>query len=79
MKEYVDGIYIKLKQNERELIKSRMKEAEELYAASDDNHTLGTLAVYKAEGKMHEYYEQVGELTDEMKYTYRELVKDRVK
>ncbi|MBE5845263.1 MAG: plasmid mobilization relaxosome protein MobC [Butyrivibrio sp.] len=27
MKEYVDGIYIKLKPNERELIKSRMKEA----------------------------------------------------
>ncbi len=60
-------------------IEGRMKEAEELYAASDDNHTLGTLSVYKAEGKMHEYYEQVGELTDRMKYTYRELVKDRVK
>ncbi|RKM61341.1 hypothetical protein D6855_05470 [Butyrivibrio sp. CB08] len=60
-------------------IEGRMKEAEELYAASDDNHTLGTLSVYKAEGKMHEYYEQVGELTDKMKYTYRELVKDRVK
>ena len=27
MKEYVDGIYIKLKPSERELIKSRMKEA----------------------------------------------------
>lgn len=27
MKEYVDGIYIKLKPNERELIKNRMKEA----------------------------------------------------
>ena len=27
MKEYVDGIYIKLKPNERELIKSRMNEA----------------------------------------------------
>ena len=60
-------------------IEKRMKEAEELYALSDDNHRLGTLSVYKAEGKMHEYYDQVGEITDKMKLTYRELVKDRVK
>jgi tetratricopeptide (TPR) repeat protein len=60
-------------------IESRMKEAEELYSASEDNHMLGTLSVYKAEGKMHEYYQQVGDLTDRMKYTYRELVKDRVR
>lgn len=60
-------------------IESRMKDAQELYSASDENHMLGTLSVLKAEGKMHEYYEQVGELTDRMKYTYRELVKDRVK
>ena len=60
-------------------IEKRMKEAEDLYALSDDNHRLGTLSVYKAEGKMHEYYDQVGEITDKMKLTYRELVKDRVK
>ena len=60
-------------------IEKRMKEAEDLYALSDDNHRLGTLSVYKAEGKMHEYYDQVGEITDNMKLTYRELVKDRVK
>ena len=60
-------------------IEKRMKEAEDLYASSDDNIKLGTLSVYKAEGKMHEYYDQVGELTDKMKLTYRELVKDRVK
>ncbi len=60
-------------------IEKRMKEAEDLYASSDENHKLGTLSVYKAEGKMHEYYDQVGELTDKMKQTYRELVKDRVK
>ncbi|MBP3783209.1 MAG: hypothetical protein J6I68_08190 [Butyrivibrio sp.] len=60
-------------------IEKRMKEAEDLYASSDENHRLGTLSVYKAEGKMHEYYEQVSEITDKMKQTYRELVKDRVK
>jgi len=60
-------------------IEKRMKEAEDLYASSDDNHRLGTLSVYKAEGKMQEYYEQVSEITDKMKLTYRELVKDRVK
>ncbi len=60
-------------------IEKRMKEAEDLYASSDDNHRLGTLSVYKAEGKMHEYYEQVSEITDKMKLTYKELVKDRVK
>ncbi|MBE5822640.1 MAG: hypothetical protein E7308_01080 [Butyrivibrio sp.] len=60
-------------------IEKRMKEAEDLYASSEDNHRLGTLSVYKAEGKMHEYYDQVGEITDKMKLTYRELVKDRVK
>ena len=60
-------------------IEKRMKVAEDLYASSDENHRLGTLSVYKAEGKMHEYYEQVSEITDKMKQTYRELVKDRVK
>ena len=60
-------------------IEKRMKEAEDMYASSEDNHRLGTLSVYKAEGKMHEYYDQVGEITDKMKLTYRELVKDRVK
>ncbi len=60
-------------------IEKRMKEAEDLYASSDENHKLGTLSVYKAEGKMHEYYDQVSEITDKMKQAYRELVKDRVK
>ncbi len=60
-------------------IEKRMKEAEDLYASSEENHKLGTLSVYKAEGKMHEYYDQISELTDRMKLTYRELVKDRVK
>jgi tetratricopeptide (TPR) repeat protein len=60
-------------------LESRMNEAEELYAASKDNLMLRTLALYKAESKMHEYYDGVGEITEEMKLTYRDLVKDKVK
>ena len=60
-------------------LESRMKEAEELYGSSDDNLMLRTLALYKSESKMHEYYNQVGEITDSMKSTYRDMVKDRVK
>ncbi len=60
-------------------VESRMKEAEELYAASDDNHMLGTLAIYKAEGKLREYYENVGQIADALKSEYRDLVKDKVK
>ncbi len=60
-------------------LESRMKEAEELYGASGDNIMLRTLALYKAESKMHEYYSTVGEITAGMKFAYRELVKDKVK
>lgn len=60
-------------------LEKRMNEAEELYGASDDNHLAGTLSVYKAEGKLHEYYGRVEEITDTMKLEYRELVKDKVK
>ncbi len=60
-------------------IEKRMREANELYSSSDNNLMLRTLSVYKAEGKMHEYYNKVGELTDGMKTAYRELVKDKVK
>ncbi len=58
-------------------IESRMKEAQELYGSSEDNHSLGTLSVFKAESKMHEYYNGIGDITDEMKAEYRELVKDK--
>ncbi len=60
-------------------LESRMKEAEELYSSSKENLMLRTMALYKAESKMHEYYDQVGEITDEMKLTYRDFVKDKVK
>ena len=58
-------------------IEKRMNEAEQLYGASDDNHVIGTLSVIKAEGKMHEYYDRIGEMTEELKDEYRELVKDK--
>ena len=60
-------------------LESRMKAAEELYASSEDNLKIRTLMVYKSEGKMHEYYTQVGEIAVKMKLSYREIVKDRVK
>ena len=34
------------------------------------------LSVYKAEGNMHEYYTQVGEMTEKLKADYRGLVKE---
>lgn len=58
-------------------VERRMKEAEELYAASDANHRLGTLMVYKAESKMHEYYTGIGDITESMKREYRDLVRDK--
>ena len=60
-------------------LESRMKEAEERYLSSDENHVLGTLSVYKSEGKMHEYYNKVGDITESIKAEYREMVKDKVK
>lgn len=59
-------------------LEKRMNEAKELYSASEDNHVLGTLSVFKAEGKMHEYYEQVGNITQKLKNEYRDIVKDKV-
>lgn len=60
------------------LLEKRMNEAEELYSAGDDKHTLGTIAVYKAEGKMHEYYQQIGDTAEALKLEYRDLVKDKI-
>jgi hypothetical protein len=60
-------------------LEGRMKDAQELYSTSKDNLALRAMALYKAENKRHEYYDQVGEITDEMKLTYRDLVKDKVK
>ncbi len=59
-------------------LEKRMNEAEDHYNASDEKHALGTIAVYKAEGKMHEYYEKIGETTQGLKVEYRNLIKDRI-
>lgn len=58
-------------------VEKRMKEAEELFAASDDNLKQRSLLVYKAESRMHEYYTGIGELTESMKQEYRDLVRDK--
>lgn len=57
-------------------IEKRLNAAEELYGASGDNITMRALSVYKAEGNMHEYYAQVGEMTEKLKADYRGLVKE---
>lgn len=59
-------------------LEKRMNEAIELYSASDDKHNLGTISVIKAEGKMHEYYDMVGEQTRNIKEEYRTLVREKV-
>ncbi len=59
-------------------LEKRMDEAHDLYAASDDKHTLGTISVYKAEGRMHEYYQQVGDTAEALKLEYRDLVKEKI-
>ncbi len=59
-------------------LEKRMNEAQDLYSASEDKHDLGTVSVYKAEGKMHEYYQSIGEMTDSIKSEYRDLVRDKI-
>ncbi|MBO4458435.1 MAG: hypothetical protein J5802_12015 [Butyrivibrio sp.] len=76
--EYVEFISKNKQAYEASLeLEKRMNEYSELYGASDENHVIGTLAVYKAEGKMHEYYEKIGELTENIKADYRETVKEK--
>ncbi len=59
-------------------LEKRMNEATEHYASSGDKHDLGTIAVIKAEGKMHEYYTQIGEKTRLIKMDYRNLVSEKI-
>ncbi len=59
-------------------LEKRMNELGELFGSSKLNHTVGTLSVYKAEGKMYEYYNMVGNITEELKTEYRDLVKGKI-
>ena len=78
-KEYVNFIADNDETYEASLeLEERMNEALELYGASDDKHTLGTISVIKAEGKMHEYYDMVEEQTRDIKEEYRTLVREKV-
>ncbi|SDA46947.1 hypothetical protein SAMN02910275_00622 [Butyrivibrio sp. INlla18] len=75
-KEYVSFIAENEEAYEASLeLEKRMNEANELYGATKENHALGTLSVYKAEGRMHEYYAMAGEMAEELKEEYRNLVK----
>lgn len=60
-------------------VEKRMKEAQELYQASEVKQRIGTLSMVKAEGRTREYYDRVGDLTDTVKADYRGLVKNKVK
>lgn len=60
-------------------LESRMRGAEELFSSSSENQELGTLSAYKSEGKMHDYYNKVGDITDSIKAQYRDMVKDKAR
>ena len=77
-KEYISFIADNEEAYEASLeLEKRMNEASELYGSSSDNHNVVTLSVYKAEGKMHEYYDMVGQMTGSIKGEYRELVRQK--
>ena len=59
-------------------LERKVNELEELFGSSKTNLSVGTLAVYKAEGKMNEYYDVVGNITQQLKSEYRDLVKGKV-
>lgn len=59
-------------------LEKRMNEATELYSASQDKLSLGTISVIKAEGKMHEYYDKIGEKTESIKREYRDIVREKI-
>ena len=60
-------------------VERRVNECNEAFKDSSENGILGALSVYRSEGRTHEYYDQIGIITDEMKQEYRDLVQDKVK
>ncbi len=77
-KEYVSYIADNESAYEASLeIEKRIKEVEEFYGSSVDNHMVKTLSVYKSEGKMHEYYNMIGNMTDNLKSEYRGLIREK--
>ena len=59
-------------------LEKRMNVATEFYDSSGDKHDLRTIALIKAEGKMHEYYTKIEDKTRQIKTDYRNLVSERV-
>ena len=58
--------------NDSLLLEQRMNDATKLYELSADRHLLHTIAVYKAESKMKEYYDRIRDLTEQIKTEYRD-------
>ncbi|MCR4901501.1 MAG: hypothetical protein K6A23_01465 [Butyrivibrio sp.] len=76
-REYVEFISENRDNTEISLkLEHRMDEALDLYSGSRDNHLLRTMAVYKSESKMAEYYEQLDKIAVSLKAEYRSLVGD---
>lgn len=57
-------------------LEQRLDEANDLYASGRDNHILRTMAVFKSETKMAEYYEQLDKIAAELKSDYRSITAD---
>ena len=54
-------------------LEQRLDEATDLYASGKDNHNLRTMAVFKSESKMAEYYSQVDKIALALKEEYRSI------
>jgi tetratricopeptide (TPR) repeat protein len=59
-------------------LEKRMDEAQDYYSSSEDKHLLGTIGVFRSEGKMHEYYDMIGATTENLKNEYRSIVRDKM-
>ena len=59
-------------------LEKRMNEATDYYSASDDKHALNTALVFKSEGKMSDYYEMIGNMTENLKNEYRNLIREKI-
>ena len=59
-------------------LEKRMDEAQDYYSSGEDKHLLGTIGVFRSEGKMHEYYDMIGATTENLKNEYRSIVRDKM-
>ena len=57
-------------------LEQRLDEAGDLYSSGKDNHVLRTMAVFKSESKMAEYYSQIDKIAVSLKEEYRSITSD---